>query len=74
MFNYRKDKVSVSLIYLNIIIIRGEENNSNIGYTLRIDDLEDINKEIELFRTMTLDEVTDYLTMKKIKFDKVEFV
>ena len=74
MFNYRKDKVSVSIIYLNIIVIRGEGKKSNIGYTIRTDDLKDINKEIEMFRNMTLDEVTDYLTSKKIRFDKVEFV
>ena len=74
MFNYRKDKVSVSIIYLNIIVIRGEGKKSNIGYTIRTNDLENINKEIEMFRNMTLDEVTDYLTSKEIKFDKVEFV
>ena len=73
MFNYRKDKVSVSIIYLNIIVIRGEGKKSNIGYTIRTNDLKDINKEIEMFRNMTLDEVTDYLTSKKIKYDKVEF-
>ena len=28
----------------------------------------------QMFRNMTLDEVTDYLTSKEIKFDKVEFV
>ena len=74
MFNYRKDKVSVSIIYLNIIVIRGEDKKSNIGYTIRTNDLENINKEIEMFRNMTLDEVTDYLKSKEIKFDKVEFV
>ena len=73
MFNYRKDKVSVSIIYLNIIVIRGEGKNSNKGYTVRTNDLENINKEIEMFRNMTLDEVTDYLTSEKIKYDKVEF-
>ena len=62
MFNYRKNKVSVSIIYLNIIVIRGEGKKSNIGYTIRTNDLENINKEIEMFRNMTLDEVTDYLT------------
>ena len=74
MFNYRKDKVSVSIIYLNIIVIRGEGKKSNIGYTIRTNDLKNINKEIEMFRNMTLDEVTDYLKSKEIKFDKVEFV
>ena len=74
MFNYRKDKVSVSIIYLNIILIRGEGKKSNIGYTIRTNDLKNINKEIEMFRNMTLDEVTDYLKSKEIKFDKVEFV
>ena len=59
---------------MNIVVIRGEGKNCHIGYSLRTDDLKNVNDEIELFRSMTLEEVHKYLISNKIKYDEVEFV
>ena len=74
MVNFKKEKASVSIINTNMLVIRGEENNKNIGYTLRINDLDKLNEKIELFENMTLKDVRNYLIDNNIKFDEVEFV
>lgn len=74
MVNFKKEKASVSIINTNMLVIRGEENNKNIGYTLRISDLDKLNEKIELFENMTLKDVRNYLIDNNIKFDEVEFV
>lgn len=74
MVNFKKEKVSVSIINMNMLVIRGEENNKNIGYTLRTSDLDKLNEKIVLFENMTLKDVRNYLIDNNIKFDEVEFV
>lgn len=74
MVNFKKEKVSVSIINTNMLVIRGEENNKNIGYTLRTSDLDNLKEKIELFENMTLKDVRNYLIDNNIKFDEVEFV
>ena len=74
MVNFKKEKASVSIINTNMLVIRGEENNKNIGNTLRISDLDKLNEKIELFENMTLKDVRNYLIDNNIKFDEVEFV
>ena len=74
MVNFKKEKVSVSIINTNMLVIRGEENNKNIGYTLRTSDLDNLKEKIEIFENMTLKEVHIYLMDNNIKFDEVEFV
>lgn len=74
MVNFKKEKVSVSIINTNMLVIRGEENNKNIGYTLGTSDLDNLKEKIELFENMTLKDVRNYLIDNNIKFDEVEFV